>query len=87
MTKSGTGSGKVTGDPAGIDSGAVCQASYPEGTIVTLTAQASPGPIFLGRVTSCSYQPIGAPVLPLSQCQVKLNKAKTVKAKFVKVLP
>lgn len=43
VTKSGTGSGKVTSDPAGIDSGAVCQASYPEGTIVPRPPMLLPG--------------------------------------------
>lgn len=87
VTKAGTGTGKVTSDPAGIDCGGVCQVSYPKDTVVTLTAQPSPGSIFLGWGSSCGYQGVGAPVLPLNQCQVKLNKAKTVKAKFVKVLP
>lgn len=58
------------------------RASHPKDTVVTLTTQPSPGSIFLGWSSFCGYQPIGAPVPSLNQCQVKLNKAR-----FVKTLP
>jgi hypothetical protein len=36
VTKAGTGSGKVTSNPAGINCGTVCSAIYGHGTVVTL---------------------------------------------------
>ncbi len=38
VTKAGTGTGLVTGAPAGIDCGATCSQSYDYNTVVTLTA-------------------------------------------------
>ena len=38
VQKRGPGDGTVTFDPAGISCGDTCQASYPRGTVVTLTA-------------------------------------------------
>jgi len=43
VTKSGTGSGTVTSDIGGINCGAICSAAFLEGTVVTLSASASPG--------------------------------------------
>lgn len=48
VTKLGTGSGTVTSTPAGIACGATCTASYPAGTVVTLTATPDPGATFAG---------------------------------------
>ena len=36
----GTGGGTVTSAPAGIDCGSTCSATFPAGTMVTLTATA-----------------------------------------------
>ncbi|MBI2674011.1 MAG: hypothetical protein HYX23_01890 [Candidatus Zambryskibacteria bacterium] len=44
--KSGTGSGIVTSQPAGINCGSTCAASFPNGTSVTLTATPSAGSVF-----------------------------------------
>ena len=41
-SKSGTGSGAVTSDPAGIDCGTTCSYAFVKNTLVTLTAAASP---------------------------------------------
>jgi len=38
VTRAGTGSGTVTSSPAKIDCGATCSASFPSGTVVSLTA-------------------------------------------------
>ena len=48
VDKSGTGSGTVTSIPAGINCGATCQAAYPSGTTVTLTATPAAGSRFTG---------------------------------------
>ena len=38
VVRNGSGSGKVTSSPAGINCGATCNATFPAGTAVTLTA-------------------------------------------------
>ena len=38
VSKAGKGDGNVTSNPAGIDCGATCQATFAGGTMVTLTA-------------------------------------------------
>jgi subtilisin family serine protease len=48
VTKSGNGSGNVTSNPAGIDCGATCSASFTSGTVVTLTATPATGSTFGG---------------------------------------
>jgi len=46
--KDGTGAGTITSSPAGIDCVSTCEASFPGGTVVTLTATPSPGSFFSG---------------------------------------
>ncbi|HET9229085.1 MAG TPA: S8 family serine peptidase, partial [Thermoanaerobaculia bacterium] len=48
VVKQGTGSGKVTSQPAGIDCGPTCSALYPDETTVQLTPAADPGSAFVG---------------------------------------
>jgi len=48
VNKSGTGTGTVTSEPAGIDCGSDCSEAYPEWSIVTLIAEADPGSEFSG---------------------------------------
>jgi hypothetical protein len=48
VTKSGTGSGTITSNPAGITCGADCSETYPSGTAVLLTPTAGAGSIFSG---------------------------------------
>jgi hypothetical protein len=48
LEKTGTGSGTVTTSAAGIDCGATCSHSYPNGTILTVTPAAAPGSAFAG---------------------------------------
>src|SRR5262249_33457781 len=74
VQKEGTGSGEVTSSPAGIDCGATCSASYPQGTKVSLTAQADPGSTFAGWSGPCSGG--GA------TCVATMDQSKTVRAKF-----
>src|SRR6185295_1568379 len=46
VKKTGTGSGKVTSSPAGIDCGSKCSAEFPETDVVTLTAIPNPNSKF-----------------------------------------
>jgi hypothetical protein len=48
VSRDGTGSGSVSSDPAGIDCGSTCQATFHGGSTVTLTATADPGSVFSG---------------------------------------
>lgn len=48
VTKAGTGTGRVTSVPAGIDCGADCAETVPEGTAVTFVAQPDAGSVFSG---------------------------------------
>lgn len=48
VVKAGSGSGRVTSNPAGIDCGADCSERYPYNTSVTLTATPAPGSVFVG---------------------------------------
>jgi hypothetical protein len=74
LNKSGTGSGKVTSSPAGIDCGATCSAEYEEGTEVTLSATASEESEFIGWSGSgCSGTGV---------CKVEMTEAREVVAEF-----
>lgn len=57
-----------------VDCGSTCSASYASGTLVTLTATASPGSTFAGWAGACT----GA----TSTCQVTMSQARNVKATF-----
>ena len=48
ITKSGTGSGTITSNPAGINCGATCRLDLASGTSVSLTASAAAGSVFAG---------------------------------------
>ncbi len=50
----GQGSGVVTSEPAGISCGQTCQATFPFGQPVTLTASADPSSLFFGWSGACS---------------------------------
>src|SRR5205807_1153641 len=73
--KTGTGSGTVTSNPAGITCGATCSASYTSGTTVTLTASAAGGPTFSGW-SGCS-------TASATRCTVTMNAARSVTANFL----
>jgi hypothetical protein len=47
VEKTGTGIGTVTSGPSGIDCGSTCNASFSEGTVVTLTAMADSNSAFI----------------------------------------
>ena len=78
----GGGSGEVTSSPGGINAcgtpAGVCEASYDEGTVVTLTAQPAAGSELAGWSGGCSGT--GA-------CQVTVGAGATPTARFEKTPP
>lgn len=73
VLKTGTGSGTVTSDPVGIACGLDCTETYAAGTVVKLTAAASPGSLFTGWSGICSG---------LKFCYVTMSTSKSVTADF-----
>lgn len=74
VSKEGNGSGTVTSDPAGIDCGPTCTASFAQGTVVTLTAVADTFSTFAGwDGGGCSGTDV---------CVVTMDTAKWVRATF-----
>ena len=74
ISKSGTGSGTVTSDPAGINCGSTCSASYYPGTPVILTVTPASGSTFAGWSGSgCSGT---------GTCSVTMDAPKTITAVF-----
>jgi len=71
---SGTGTGTVTSDPAGISCPATCSAPFPEGTMVTLTATPDPGSRFDHWEGACTADP----------CTVTMDADKAVTAVFIR---
>jgi uncharacterized repeat protein (TIGR02543 family) len=71
---SGSGSGRVSGAPAGIDCGTACAATFTAGTVVTLTATPGPASLFAG------WSGAAAGVNPV--CTVTLTNNLTVTAAF-----
>jgi DNA-binding beta-propeller fold protein YncE len=74
VTKSGTGTGTVTSNPAGISCGATCSASIVNGS-VTLTATSDAGTTFTSwtGASGCTTNPV---------CTFTLSTATTVTAAF-----
>ncbi|MEM7797947.1 MAG: hypothetical protein AAF633_02050 [Chloroflexota bacterium] len=73
VTKAGDGDGLVTSQPAGIDCGASCTATFDAGSSVTLTAVADPGSNFIGWSAPCTGS---------APCTVTLVEAAAVEAIF-----
>src|SRR5689334_21282685 len=74
ITKSGSGSGTITSDPAGIDCGLTCAFDFAPDTVVTLTALADTGSIFTGWS--------GGGCTGTGTCIVTMTTATTVTANF-----
>ena len=70
-----SGAGRVTSQPAGIDCGEDCAENIPEGTAVTLSAQADAGSLFAGWSGGC---------MGTGTCQVLANGPLAVAATFVR---
>ena len=75
VSLTGNGTGGVSSTPPGIACPGTCTASFPEGTAVTLTAQAAPGTLFQGWT--------GAGCAGTGTCVVTMNQAQSVSAAFV----
>ena len=77
VSRSGSGTGTVTSNPAGINCGTDCSEPYVTGSSVTLTAVAASGSILTGW-TGCNSTS-GA------TCNVTVNSARSVTATFARV--
>ena len=75
---SGTGSGTVASSPAGITCGSSCTASFPPGTVVTLTAAPGTGSTFTGWNGAC---------FGTSTCTLTMSAARSVTASFALAAP
>ena len=76
MTKSGSGGGRVTSSPAGINCGTTCVATFTNGTTVQLTATANRRSRFSGWSGDCSGT---------AACVLAMTADHAVNAKFVRV--
>ena len=75
ITRSGTGVGKVTSNPAGINCGNDCSEIYQLGQSITLTATPAPGSGFAGWSGACSGK--------AKTCTLGMTTARNVTANFV----
>ena len=73
LSKDGTGTGTVTSNPAGIDCGATCSASFNSGSVVVLTATPANGSTFAGWSGGCTGT---------GGCSVTMDQARSVTATF-----
>jgi predicted outer membrane repeat protein len=73
VSKTGTGDGKVSSSPTGIDCGATCIVALKEGSTITLTATANVDSLFLGWSEDCSGE---------GDCKISMDAAKNVTAAF-----
>jgi PKD repeat protein len=78
ITKQGTGSGTVSSSPAGISCGTSCQATFPIGSYVTLTATPDPGSVFTGFSGDCTAT---------QSCQIAMNQNHSITATFAPNTP
>jgi len=73
VTRTGSGTGKVSSNPAGIDCGSQCSVNFATGAVVTLTAIPSPGSTFSGWSGDCAGSGI---------CRITVDAARNVTAVF-----
>ncbi len=78
LTATTTGFGFITSDPEGIDCGDSCQAEFPEGVEVTLTAQPGGGQKFDGWGGDCSEEETNV-------CVLTMDADKEVTAHFITI--
>lgn len=79
VSKEGTGTGRVTSLPPGIDCGPTCAASFADGSSVTLIANADDGSTFVGWSGACSGTD--------PSCTVVMSAPLAVTARFDSILP
>jgi hypothetical protein len=79
VTKSGSGSGTVTSNPAGINCGSTCSAQFTGGTPVTMTATADAGSTFTGWSNGTG----SVTCTGTGTCAATLNATSAVQATFV----
>ncbi len=75
VEKTGTGSGKVTSSPTGIDCGSTCSTEVEEETKVTLTATAGGSSTF-AKWSGCDAEPSA------TECEVTMSEERKVTAEF-----
>jgi hypothetical protein len=78
VSTTGDGTGVVTSSPAGINCGATCSASFPYGTVVTLTATADHGSVWVAW-TSGYCQGLG-----VTHCAFPMDAPETITVQFRK---
>jgi hypothetical protein len=78
VVKAGTGTGKVTSSPAGVDCGATCSFEFAVLSRITLTATPDAGSSFSGWSGPCAGT---------GPCEVKLTEAMSVTAAFASSSP
>jgi hypothetical protein len=74
VTRTGSGKGKVTSIPTGINCGNTCTNSFESGAVITLTATANSGSAFSGWT--------GCPSASGTSCSIALTSDLTVTASF-----
>jgi outer membrane protein assembly factor BamB len=74
VTPSGSGTGTVTSNPAGIDCGTQCTTSFASGTLVTLAATPDAGSVFVGWS--------GEVCAGITPCKIAMTQARAVTARF-----
>jgi cysteine-rich repeat protein len=74
VTKSGAGTGTVTGGSGAINCGSTCSSDFNNNTMVTLTAAASSDSVFLGWSGACTNMS--------GTCTVTMTQARNVDAQF-----
>jgi hypothetical protein len=67
VTKNGNGAGTVTGAPVGINCGSTCSDTYPQNTLVTLTATPAASSTFTGWSGAGATNASGQRVVTMSQ--------------------
>ena len=75
VSRTGTGTGTVSSDPAAISCGSLCSADFPLGQTVTLNAAAAAGSTFVGWNGDCES-------VAGASCTVAMDAPRAVSARF-----
>ncbi len=74
VTRAGSGDGRITSSPAGIDCGAMCTGTYDINSAVTLTATPDATSTFAGWTGACTGT---------GTCSITMNASQSVTATFI----